>query len=333
MRWALLVAVLALTACQPTPKAEFRGQPAPIPTPLGLPPVPNPAPAAAVALGKHLFFSPVLSVDGSLACANCHQPGRGFADPQPGSTGIKGAKGRRNAPTVWNAVYHRTQFWDGRVATLEEQASGPILNPIEMGHSPRGVVAQAAQDPTIRSLVAAAYGDDAISLERLTRALAAYEATLVRANSPFDRYQYGHQPDALSPEAQRGLALFRGKAKCATCHLIGSKDALFTDHKFHNLGVGMNPAGELTDLGRYNVTKHEPDKGAFRTPTLRNIAETAPYMHDGSLKTLKEVVDFYVGGGNANPQLDPLLEPLTSFTRQERADLVTFLESLTGEKP
>jgi cytochrome c peroxidase len=170
-------------------------------------------------------------------------------------------------------------------------------------------------------------------MARIAYALAAYERTLPKGNSPFDRYFYGGDKSALSASAQRGLQLFRdsAKANCAACHLIGEKYSLFTDNRFHNLGAGMNPEGELTDLGRYAVTKREGDQGAFRTPSLRNIAETAPYMHDGSLKTLKEVVDFDVGGGNSNPYRDKLLRPLTSLTKQERADLVAFLESLTGE--
>ncbi len=328
VRQGLLLAVAAMAACT---KAEFVGRPEPIAAPLGLPAPPERVPLAAVALGKKLFFSPVLSVDRSLTCASCHQPGTGFADARATSPGVNGGRGNRNAPSVWNAVYWTSQFWDGRAASLEEQAGGPMMNPVEMGHSSRGVVASVKTDPELRRLIAAAYGDDTVTLERITRAIAAYEKTLVRGNSPFDRFEFGGDKSALSEEAQRGLALFRGKANCASCHTIAKDHALFTDNKFHNLGVGMDPEGNLRDAGRYAVTKREADRSAFRTPSLRNIAETAPYMHDGSLKTLKEVVDFYVGGGNANPQLDPLIQPLTSFTRQERADLVAFLESLTGE--
>ncbi len=319
---------MAMTACT---KAEFVGEPEPIAAPLGLPAAPAGAPAAAVALGKKLFFSPVLSVDSSMSCASCHQPGNGFADPRAASPGVKGGRGNRNAPSVWNSAYWRSHFWDGRAATLEEQAGGPMMNPVEMGHSSSGVVTSVEADPDLRRLMAAAYGDEKVTLERITRAIAAYERTLVRGNSPYDRFVFGGDKMALSEEAQRGLALFRGKANCSLCHTIAADHALFTDQKFHNLGVGMDPAGNLIDAGRYTVTKREEDRGAFRTPSLRNVSETAPYMHDGSLKTLKEVVDFYVGGGNANPQLDSLIQPLTSFTRQERADLVAFLESLTGE--
>jgi cytochrome c peroxidase len=321
--------LVSLTACT---KADFVQAGDPILAPLGLPPTPERVPAAAVALGKKLFFSQALSVDRSMSCASCHQPGNGFADSRATSPGVKGGRGTRNAPSVWNAVYWSSQFWDGRAATLEEQAGGPMMNPVEMGHSSRGVVASVEADPELRRMIAAVYGDERVTLERITRAIAAFEKTLVRGNSPFDRFLYGGDQTALSEEAQRGLALFRGKANCSACHTIGESHALFTDQKFHNLGVGMDPAGNLTDPGRYAVTKREADRGAFRTPSLRNVAETAPYMHDGSLKTLKEVVDFYVGGGNANPQLDILIQPLTSFTRQERADLVAFLESLTGER-
>jgi cytochrome c peroxidase len=324
----LLGALAALTACT---KADFVGEPEPIAVPLGLPAVGAGAPAAAVALGKELFFSRTLSVDRSLSCASCHQPGTGFADPRATSPGVNGARGTRNAPSVWNATYWNSQFWDGRAASLEDQAGGPMMNPVEMGHSRKGVVASVEHDPKLRAMMAAAYGDEQVTLERITRALAAYERTLVRGNSPFDRFYFGGDRTALSAEAERGLVLFRGKARCAACHTVADDHALFTDQKFHNLGVGMDPAGNLVDLGRYAVTKREEDRGAFRTPSLRNVAETAPYMHDGSLKTLKEVVDFYVGGGNANPQLDPLIQPLTSFTREERAALVAFLESLTGE--
>ena len=258
-----MLAVAVLAGCT---KADFVGKPESIRAPLGLPAVPGAAPAAAVALGKKLFFSPSLSVDGTLACASCHQPGQGFADPRPNSPGVNGGRGNRNAPSVWNAAYWSSQFWDGRAATLEQQASGPMMNPVEMGHSSRGVVSAVAADPEFRRFMAAAYGDEAVTLERITKAIAAYEKTLVRGNSPFDRYLFGGDRTALSEEAQRGLALFRNKAKCAVCHTIAADHALLTDQKFHNLGVGMDPAGNLPDPGRYAVTGREPDRGAFRTP-------------------------------------------------------------------
>ena len=309
------------------------GNPIPRPAHLGLPALPpDGATEEQVALGKKLFFSTELSVDGSESCASCHNPAHGFAAGDPVAIGIRGQKGTRNAPTLLNAAFQPVQFLDGRASTLEEQASGPILNPIEMGHSKQSVARccrELAED------FRRAYGSPAVTLERMTRALAAYERQLVSGNSPFDRYYFGKEKQALSPEAQRGFAVFQDaeRGNCAVCHTLDDRAALFSDGLFHNLGVGLNAQGELTDLGRYAVTKRDRDRGSFRTPTLRNIARTAPYMHDGSLKTLKEVIDFYVAGGNANDYRDPLLHPLPQLTRQDKMDLIAFLESLTGEDP
>ncbi|MCS7024415.1 MAG: c-type cytochrome [Bryobacteraceae bacterium] len=346
----VLGAVFIANGCwRPNPKAtrvelgaKPVGAPITVTPPLGLPPVPVPADRPltkeVVALGEKLYFSPLLSVDRTVSCATCHDPSKGFTDRQPVSTGVKGKKGNRNAPTVINAAYAAPLFWDGRAATLEAQAAGPIVNPVEMAHSVEGVEKAVDSDPALRAMFVAAYGDpppgqSPVTMERITAAIAAFERTVLRGNSPFDRYQYGGDRKALSPAAIRGLAIFRDakKGNCAVCHTIEEKYALFTDNKFHNLGVGMNTEGELTDLGRFLVTNQDTDTGAFRTPSLRNVAETAPYMHDGSLKTLKDVVDFYVGGGNANKHLDKEIKPLTHLTQQERADLVAFLESLTGE--
>lgn len=349
-RLLLCSCMLWLCACGGTQKpkqtlpAKPLGKPVAIAVPLGLPPLSwpadNPPTAETIALGEKLYFTPLLSVDKTISCASCHNPAKGFSDGLPVSTGVGGKKGTRNAPTVWNAAYNASQFWDGRAATLEEQAAGPITNPIEMAHSVEGVERSCGEDKTLRGLFEAAFGPapsagNPVTMERITRAIAAYERTLLRANSPFDRYMYGGDSKALSPAAQRGLRVFRDPAKgnCAVCHTIEEKYALFTDNKFHNLGVGMTVEGELADLGRFLISKHEPDRGAFRTPTLRNVALTAPYMHDGSLKTLKEVIDFYVGGGNSNPHLDKEIKPLTHLSKQERADLEAFLESLTGEAP
>jgi cytochrome c peroxidase len=273
-----------------------------------------------------------------LSCASCHDPRKGFADDRAISPGVGGKTGKRNAPTVHNAAYNGLQFWDGRAPTLEAQAAGPMMNPVEMAHNVEGVEQHCDKDPAMRKMFESAFGPapdgrSPVTMARITQALAAYERTLLSANSPFDRYLYGGEKDALSVPARRGLAVFRDPAKgnCAACHLIETNYALLTDNKFHNLGAGMNAEGELTDPGRYEVTKREGDQGAFRTPSLRNVARTAPYMHDGSLKTLKEVVDFYIGGGNSNPHRDKLIKPLTHLTGQERADLIAFLESLTGE--
>jgi cytochrome c peroxidase len=326
-----LAGLVGLSACTAPPTKPV-GKTLVLPTPLGLPrqriPVDNPPTAETVALGKKLFESPVLSVDGSLTCANCHNPALAFTDRQPLSTGVHGQKGKRNAPTILNATYNAVQFWDGRAKTLEEQAGGPMMNSVEMGHSLEGVEQAVSQNRELSEMFRQAYGPRVkITLDLISKALASYERTLVSGNSPFDRAVFGHQPEAFRAEARRGLAVFTDplKGNCVVCHTIEEHAALFSDGKFHNLGVGMGPTGELTDLGK--------EKGKFRTPILRNVALTAPYMHDGSLKTLKEVVDFYVGGGNANPDLDPEIKALSHLTKQQREDLVAFLESLTGDLP
>ncbi len=309
-----------------------------IAVPLGLPPVPvpadNPPTTAAIELGRRLYYDPILSVDNSVSCASCHHPDYGFADGKPVSNGVQGKKGTRNSPTVFNTAYFTTLFWDGRAASLEEQAAGPVQNPVEMAHTLKGVENKLMRYPGYRSAFAKAFGPSHITFDMVAKAIASFERTVVSGNSPFDRYYYGHDQSALSESAKRGLLVFTSsdKGNCTACHEIGKDYALFTDNKFHNVGVGVNNE-QPTDLGRYLVTKNGADKGAFRTPTLRNIARTGPYMHDGSLKTLKEVVDFYIGAGNSNPYLDKRIKPLDFLSGQERADLVVFLESLTGDTP
>jgi cytochrome c peroxidase len=310
-----------------------------IKAPLGLPPIPipadNPPTAETIALGRDLFFDPILSLDRTVSCAMCHDRQTGFSDGKKVSTGMRKQTGRRNAPTILNAAFNSLQFWDGRAASLEAQSLEPVSNPVEMAHTLEGVERRLSDDPTYKSRFEKAFGPGKVTREKIGMAIAAFERTLISANSPFDRYLYGGDKTALSASAIRGLELFRDpkKANCATCHTIGEKYSLFTDNKFHNLGVGVDRAGDLTDLGRYQVTKQDSDKGAFKTPTLRSVALTAPYMHDGSLKTLKEVVDFYVGGGTSNPFLDKDMKALDNLTAQDRADLLAFLESLTGELP
>lgn len=310
-----------------------------IKAPLGLPPVPvppdNPPTAETVSLGRKLYYDTKLSIDNTVACASCHHPNTAFGDGKPVSAGFKGQKGGRSAPTVFNAAYYKVQFWDGRAPTLEKQAEGPVGNPIEMGHSIEACAAKLDTDPAYKAEFEKAYGPGPVTYDKIAKAIASFERTVISGNSPFDRYLYGGDKKALSPAAQRGLAVFRDakKGNCAVCHTIDEKYALFTDSKFHNLGVGVNAKGELIDLGRFQETKVEADRGAFKTPTIRNIALTAPYMHDGSLKTLKEVVDFYVGGGNSNENRDKEIKSLDHLTKQERADLVAFMESLTGEIP
>ena len=305
---------------------------------LGLPPVPvpasNPVTAETVELGRRLFHDAKLSGDNTVSCASCHVPKAGFADPRQFSVGMGGKTGNRNAPTALNAAYHPLQFWDGRAASLEEQAAGPIANPVEMNLQHEVCTGRIGSDPAYQPLFEKAFGPGPVTMDKITKAIASFERTLISGNSAFDRYEYGGDKRAMSAAAIRGLAIFKDakRGNCAACHTIGEKDALFTDGKFHNLGVGLNSRGELTDLGRYEQTKVEADKGAFRTPTLRNIALTAPYMHDGSQKTLRDVVDFYVGGGSSNPHLDKDIKEL-KLSGAGRADLAAFLEALTGGMP
>ncbi len=318
------------------------GVPVQIKAPLGLPRVPvpkdNPPTAETIALGRRLYYDPRLSADNTVACATCHNPKFGFTDGQPVSTGIRGQKGGRSAPSVFNAAYYTVQFWDGRAPSLEKQAEGPVQNPIEMGHTLEGAVKKLAADPSYRAAFERAFGRAPITYQMVAKSIASFERTVISGNSPFDRYFYGGDKKALSKAARRGLEVFRNpkKGNCATCHTIGEKHALFADNKFHNLGVGaisLPDRVELGDLGRYQASKKNTDRGAFKTLSLRNVALTGPYMHDGSLKTLKDVVDFYVGGGNSNPYRDPKIKSLDFLTGQEREDLVAFMESLTGEIP
>jgi cytochrome c peroxidase len=352
MRFSVtLVILLALCGCTATttaPKAEEKKIEAPaspagtvveIKAPLGLPAVPlpadNPPTAETIALGRKLYYDAKLSVDGTVSCAFCHDPNKGFSDGQPTSLGVKGQRGGRNAPTVWNSAYSTVQFWDGRAPSLEEQAGGPMQNPIEMAHTQGGVVAAINANPAYKELFEKAWGPGPVTFQKVRYSIASFERTVLTGNSPFDKYMYGGDKKAMSASAIRGLEVFRNEKKgnCAVCHTITKDHALFTDNKFHNLGVGIDSKGELKDLGRFEVTKAEADKGAFKTPTIRNIAQSGPYMHDGSLKTLKDVVDFYVGGGNSNEHRDPLIKSLEHLTKQERADLVAFMEALTGETP
>jgi cytochrome c peroxidase len=321
------------------PAAMPVGAPVEIAAPLGLPPVPipadNPLTAETIALGRRLYYDPVLSVDNSVSCASCHHPDFGFSDGQKFSEGVEGKTGNRNSPTVFNAAYFTTQFWDGRSPSLEDQAEGPVQNPVEMAHTLEGVERRLRADASYRKAFRKAFGSDEITYEMVEKAIASFERTVVSGNSPFDRYFYGGEEDALSESAKRGLEVFRNpqKGNCVVCHTIGEKYALFTDNKFHNLGVGVDTRGEFADVGRFEVTKTEADKGAFKTPSLRNVALTAPYLHDGSLKTLKDAIDFYIGGGNSNPHLDKDIHALDFLSGQEREDLLEFLNSLTGEMP
>lgn len=306
--------------------------------PLGLPPVPipadNPPTEQTIALGRKLFYDTRLSKDNTLACASCHSPNLGFTDGRSLSLGVGGMRGVRNAPTLLNAAYSQLQFWDGRASGLEEQSASPIANPIEMNQTHKVSVSKIGADPAYKAEFEQAFGPGPVTLEKIEKSLASFERTLLSGNSPFDRYEFGGDKTALAPGAIRGLAIFADpkRGNCATCHTINSTYALFSDGRFHNTGEGVNGEGEFNDLGRFGQTKLEADRGAFKTPTLRNIALTPPYMHDGSLKTLKDVVAFYAGGGNSNPDLDKEIKAIR-LSGQDRADLVEFLQELTGEMP
>jgi cytochrome c peroxidase len=313
------------------------GTPQTIATPLGLPPVPvpadNPLTVETVALGKRLYFDKSLSIDNSVSCATCHDPNHGFAYAGDVSTGVGGKKGTRNSPTIINAAYYTTQFWDGRENTLEKQAEGPVQNPAEMAHRLAGVVARLTSDASYVTAFEHAYGSGPVTFEKVEKSIAAYERRVVAGDSPFDRWYFGGHQHAVDGSVKRGFEVFRrtDKGNCTSCHVIAQHYALFTDNQFHNIGVGVR-SGAPTDLGRYEVTHADRDRGAFKTPSLRNIAETAPYMHDGSLDTLVQVIDFHAAGGNANPWLDSKMSMVHLSTR-EKADLVAFLESLSGEVP
>jgi cytochrome c peroxidase len=252
-------------------------------------------------------------------------PEKGFADPNQFSLGVRGQKGNRQAPTIINRAFSRAQFWDGRAASLEEQALGPITNPIEMGNPNIDVVLARLKKETsyLEAFQRAFPNDRAISKENLARAISSFERTIMSGNSPFDRYIEGDRK-AMSEAAVRGYQLYLSKANCASCHVSFN----FTDETYHNLGVGL--IVKMPDVGRYALSKLEGHQGAFKTPTLREIANTAPYMSDGSLKTLEEVVDYYDRGAQPNRWLSPKIKPL-GLTAEEKKDLVEFLKALSGE--
>ncbi|WNM63801.1 cytochrome-c peroxidase [Candidatus Nitrospira neomarina] len=294
----------------------------PLPTVVPQPPG-NLNYAAKLSLGKQLYFDGRLSKNNAISCAFCHNPVAGFADPNQTSVGVGGLRGGRQSPTVYNTAFNPFQFWDGRAGSLEEQAIGPIHNPVEMAETHEAVVPKIAKISGYKEEFQKVFGTG-VSLQGIAEAIAAYERTIISTNSAFDKFVLGDQ-QAMGEDAQRGMALFKGKGRCILCH----NDSNFTDNRFHNLGVPqVGPMKE--DLGRYYVTRRERDKGAFKTPTLRSITESAPYMHDGAFKTLEEVIDFFDKGGNANPQLSPLMKPL-GLAPQEKADLIAFLKALTGE--
>ncbi len=364
MRHVVFIAAFAVVG--PAAAASAQGAP-----PLGLPPVPvpadNPVTPEKAALGERLFLDKRFSATGEVSCSTCHEPARVFTDsPRRVSVGIRGLTGTRNAPTVVNAAYMSSQFWDGREPDLEGQSKQPFVNPVEMGlpdHEP--ILAIIRSDPDYREGFRAAFGIAAeeVSIEHVARAIASFERTVIAGDSPFDRWYFGGDEDAVSAAARRGFEVFLNKGRCVSCHRISQDFALFTDGRFHNLNVSFEKISDavdtltkamterrragadvdrlvlgsldLSELGRYAVTGWMTNVGAFKTPTLRNVARTAPYMHDGSLATLADVVDFYNNGGRLK-ESDPInpfqsggIRPL-GLSDAEKADLVAFLEALTS---
>jgi cytochrome c peroxidase len=333
----------------------------PVEATLAAAPADNPQTPEKIALGEKLFFDGRLSADGTVACSTCHDPARAFTDGRPVSIGIKARVGQRNAPTILNALYNKTQFWDGRATTLEDQAPFPIMNPSEMG--------QPSLDAAVERIAAIAEYEQAfrkvfgrpVNGTDLARALASYERTQFAFDSPFDRFMAGDRK-AISDSAKRGWELFNTKARCNKCHALTDKKrdpTYFTDNDFHNIGIGIIRhnvvalacraereinSGNLIDvdraaiqsgmsvLGRFLVTKKEADIAAFKTPDLRNVLMTAPYFHDGSQATLWDVMDHYnKGDGLHNPWLDEDIQPL-ALTEPEIDDVVAFLASLTSSQ-
>jgi cytochrome c peroxidase len=338
--------------------------------PLGLPPLPipadNPQTPEKITLGDKLFHDKRFSTTGEVNCATCHKKDQAFTDNLAVSEGINQLTGTRNAPTVINAAYMATQFWDGREPSLEAQSAQPFVNPVEMGlknHDPILKIVRA--DAEYVDLFKKAFGKtgDQITMKEVKQAIAAFERTVIAGDSPFDRYQYGGDKKAMSPAAIRGLEVFIGQGRCVSCHVIEQTQALFTNNRFHNIGVGFIKLADKEDeviqafleskqkgatvdievltnentseLGRLAISGKLQDIAAFKTSTLRNIDKTGPYMHDGSLQTLEDVVTFYNNGGRLvetdplSPYLDGGIRPL-KLTDQQKADLVEFMKALTS---
>jgi cytochrome c peroxidase len=343
------VALLSIACQKPAPPAwELENPIRPLPkAPLGInidltslrDPRGNkvaPVTPERVRLGRWLFYDRRLSGDNSVACSTCHRPEYAFSEPTPVSSGIRGQKGKRKAPTFINmaTTLYPHFFWDGRAGSLEDQALGPIENPVEMGSSHQSMIETLSKVPGYRPYFKEAFGSEEITKERVAHALADYERTRMSGNSPYDRWRLLHDQDAVSQQVKDGYELFFNKARCNQCHLGDS----FTDSNFHNLGVGWDAKTKtFSDEGRWIVTKEtgdegtaDTDRGRFKTPTLREVTKHPPYMHDGSIATLREVVEFYNRGGNDNPYLDPKIDPL-HLSDAEIDALVAMMKALEGE--
>jgi cytochrome c peroxidase len=301
------------------------GKPDPYRRPALAPaPVDNAITPARVELGKMLFFDPRLSGSQWISCASCHNPALGWSDGLPTAIGVGMKKLPRRTPTILNVAYNTVFMWDGRAASLEDQAVGPIKNKDEMDLDMEILVERLVAIPGYAAAFERAYPGEGITEKTIAKALASFERTVVSAESPFDRWRAGNEK-AVDDSAKRGFKLFTGKAKCDTCH----EGANFTDNGFHNIGL-KTPKGMSEDVGRYAQRKVKINKGAFKTSTLRDVELTAPYMHNGIYQTLEEVLDHYDRGGDVKDNLDPNMEPL-NLTAQEKQDLLAFLRSLTGK--
>jgi cytochrome c peroxidase len=284
----------------------------------------NPLTKEKVELGTLLFFDKRLSVNNTVSCATCHMAELAYTDGQPVSTGVFRRQGGRSAPTAINRLYSTAQFWDGRKESLEAQSVMPIIDHVEMGMpSHDAVVKKVNGIDGYRTWFKNVFGTD-VTIDGVGKALASFQRTLLSGNSPVDQFDRGVSDDALSLSGQRGMEIFRNKGRCTSCH----SGFNFTDERFHNLGIGWDTG--TVDLGRYRVTKDKKDIAAFKTPTLREVANTAPYMHDGRFGTLREVVNFYSDGGIKNPFQDSDILVL-NLSDQEKKDLVAFLRGLSGE--
>lgn len=300
--------------------------------PLGLPPIPwpkdNQYTREKAELGRLLYFDKRLSSDQTISCASCHNAPCGYSDCRQIAVGIDGAKGTRHSPTIINAAYSPYLFWDGRATSLEEQCGGPLGNPKEMTKIPdvheahRECVERVKAIEGYKELFRKVFGTDEISMKAISQAIATFERTILSGNAPYDRYHAGDK-SALTPQQIKGLEVFK-KSGCINCHGGFS----FSDDRFMNIGIGMN--SPQPDLGRYVLTHADKDWGAFKVPTLREVSRTGPYMHDGSIKTLEAVLDYYDKGGNKNKNLHPLIKPL-HLSQEDKKSLLSFFESLSGE--
>jgi cytochrome c peroxidase len=296
------------------------------PLPPVIAPPGNPPSSLKIHLGKELYFDARLSADGTVSCATCHNPALGWSDEGPTSKGIRGQFGGRRAPPVSNAAYSPLQFWDGRSPSLEDQAKGPIQNPIEMGNTHQAMIQTVDRIAGYIEEFRAVFGEGPITVDQVADAIAAFERTVVTTDSKFDRYVRGdHQ--ALTRLEKQGLEIFNGKGHCTSCHW----GPYFSDGRFHNLGVPAKDP-KNPDTGRYAITKDPRDMGAFKTPTVRDAARRAPYLHDGSEKTLESLIEFYDLGGGKDPNLDPLMVPL-GLSKLEKKALVAFIKALDSLNP